>query len=277
MKKHVVPEGVEPMPLSAYLRRAFPRIPAALLKETLKKRDVRIDGVKSDAQASVQGGCELTLYLDDRYLSAPIRILYEDEQMLAVEKPAGLPVDCDADHVGADTMLLRLRAYWPDACLAHRLDTGTGGVLLASKTDDGLGMLLDAFNNHRIEKTYRCLVRGTPRPREADCRAFLLKDAAAARVRVVFRPASGALPIETAYRVLETRGDMSLIEVRLITGRTHQIRAHLSALGYPLLGDDKYGDRAFNRAHHASQPALWCVRLALNGKTFESRAPFEDA
>ena len=241
MKKHVVPEGVEPMPLSAYLRRAFPRIPAALLKETLKKRDVRIDGVKSDAQASVQGGCELTLYLDDRYLSAPIRILYEDEQMLAVEKPAGLPVDCDADHVGADTMLLRLRAYWPGACLAHRLDTGT------------------------------------PRPREADCRAFLLKDAAAARVRVVFRPASGALPIETAYRVLETRGDMSLIEVRLITGRTHQIRAHLSALGYPLLGDDKYGDRAFNRAHHASQPALWCVRLALNGKTFESRAPFEDA
>ena len=67
---------------------------------------------------------------------------------------------------------------------------------------------------------------------------------------------------------------MSLLEVQLVTGRTHQIRAHLSALGYPLLGDDKYGDRAFNRAHHAAQIALWCARLSLDGLTFESRPPF---
>ena len=103
MQKHLVPEHVPAMPLSAYLRRAFPRIPASLLKETLKKRDVRVNGVKSDGQATVRGGDEVTLYMPDKYLTAPLRILYEDEHMLAVEKPAGVPVDGDADSIGADT------------------------------------------------------------------------------------------------------------------------------------------------------------------------------
>lgn len=274
MRKHRIPDDVPSMPLSAYLRRAFPRVPASLLKETLKKRDVRVNGVKSDGSATVSGGDEVTVYLDEKYLSAPLRVLYEDERMLAVEKPAGVPVDGDENHVGADTMLIRLRAYCPGACLAHRLDTSTGGVLLAGKNEKGLEYLLDAFRNHRVEKTYLCLTRGTPEPPEADKKAFLLKDANASRVRILTRPAPGALSIETAYRALETRGDTCLVEVRLITGRTHQIRAHLSALGYPLLGDDKYGDRAFNRAHHAASPALWCARLALDGRVFESRPPF---
>lgn len=274
MQKHLVPEGVQPTPLSVYLRRAFPRIPASLLKETLKKRDVRVNGVKSDGAQPVRSGDELTLYLPDKYLTAPLRILYEDERMLAVEKPAGIPVDSDASCIGADTMLSRLRAHCPTAALAHRLDTGTGGVLLAGKTEQGLAYLLEAFKTHRIQKTYLCLVRGLPDPPEADCKAFLLKDASAARVRILAHPAPGALPIETAYRLLEARGDQSLLEVRLITGRTHQIRAHLSALGYPLLGDDKYGDRAFNRAHHAAQIALWCARLQLDSLTFSSPAPF---
>ena len=216
----------------------------------------------------------MTLYMPDKYLTAPLRILYEDERMLAVEKPAGVPVDGDADSIGADTMLARLRAYCPAASLAHRLDAGTGGVLLAGKTGEGLAGLLDAFKNHRIEKTYLCLVRGAPNPPQADRKAFLLKDAASARVRILNAPAPGALSIETRYRLLEARGDTSLLEVQLVTGRTHQIRAHLSALGYPLLGDDKYGDRAFNRAHHAAQIALWCARLRLDGLTFESRPPF---
>lgn len=274
MRKHLVPERVPAMPLSAYLRRAFPRVPASLLKETLKKRDVRVNGVKSDDQASVRGGDEVTLYLPDKYLSAPLRILYEDERMLAVEKPAGVPVDEDADSIGADTMLARLRAYCPTASLAHRLDAGTGGVLLAGKSEEGLAHLLDAFKSHRVEKTYLCLVRGAPNPPQADRKAFLLKDAASAHVRILNAPAPGALSIETRYRLLEARGDMSLLEVQLVTGRTHQIRAHMSFLGYPLLGDDKYGDRAFNRAHHAAQIALWCARLSLDGLTFESRPPF---
>lgn len=270
MQKHRIPEGVAVLPLSTYLRRAFPRIPASLLKETLRKRDVRVNGVKLDGGALVQSGDELTLYLPDRYLTAPLDILYEDERILAVDKPAGIPVDSDARSIGADTMLSRLRAYCPTAALAHRLDTGTGGVLLAAKNEEGLAYLLEVFRSHRIEKTYRCLVRGTPQPHQADCKAFLLKDAAASRVRILSRPAPGALSIETAYRVVQTRGDMSLLEVRLVTGRTHQIRAHLSALGYPLLGDDKYGDRAFNRAHHAAQIALWCACLQFDGLVIQS-------
>ena len=274
MKKHTVPPLSAPMALGRYLSRAFPRIPGWRIREALRKKDVRIDGVRSGAQAPVRGGEELTLYIEDRFFEEALKVLYEDAHILAVEKPAGLPVDEDAAHVGADTMQRRLTACCPTALLAHRLDTGTGGVLLSSKDEEGREKLLSAFREHRIRKFYRCIVRGTPRPECADLHAFLLKDAEAALVRILDREASGALPIETKYRVLCTQGDLCELEVELITGRTHQIRAHMAYVGHPLLGDDKYGDRAFNRAHNVQTPRLWCVRMELDSLCFESPFPY---
>ncbi len=274
MKKHTVPPLRGPLPLSRYLERAFPRIPPWLLRDTLKKKDVRVNGIKSGPETLLNGGEELTIYLRDEYLDAPLKILYEDEDMMAVEKPAGIPVDADADNIGADTMQRRLSAHCPTARLAHRLDTGTGGVLLASRTEAGHARLLDAFRNHEIRKFYRCLALGCPSPREATLKAYLAKDASAARVRVTDHPIPGALPIETRYRVVATAGEVCELEVELITGRTHQIRAHLAHIGHPLLGDDKYGDRAFNRRHHAQNPQLWCVRMEYRSLRVESPAPF---
>ncbi|MBR3502918.1 MAG: RluA family pseudouridine synthase [Clostridia bacterium] len=276
MNTHIVHEGIAPTPLRQYLARAFPAMPGWLLRDTLKKKDVRVNGVRSSGDAVVRGGDTLTLYVDARFLSALPDVIYEDGDLLVVDKPAGVPVDSDSRGVGADTMLARLRAVCPDARLCHRLDTGTGGVLIAAKTAGAEARMRSVFETHALTKLYQCLVVGEPARDSARLTAWLEKDAGAARVRVIDQPAPRALPIETRYRVLNRANGLARLEVNLITGRTHQIRAHLSHVGLPLLGDDKYGDRAANRRWKAAQPALWCVRVAFGDHVFESQPRFGD-
>ena len=144
MVEHCVPKGVREMPIRAYLARAYPMLAGWALRDALKKRDVRVNGRK-DAQC-VRGGDVVRVYLPEESLFAqPLSILYEDGDILALEKPSGLPVDVDADGVGEDTVARRLERLRPGARIAHRLDAGTGGVLLAGKTPTGLNALLEAF------------------------------------------------------------------------------------------------------------------------------------
>ena len=274
MRQHTVPAGVPETGLKSYLTRAFPAWPSWLIRETLKKKDVRVNGIKSGAEAVVRAGDTLSIYVDDKYFEAPLQVIYEDGDWLVVDKPAGVPVDSDGRGVGGDTMLARLTAHCPSARLCHRLDTGTGGVLIAAKNDQAEQAALKAFAAHDLVKLYRCIVVGRPPREEARLTAYLLKDASAANVRILDHPAPGALSIETRYRLIEARDGLSLLEVRLMTGRTHQIRAHLSHVGLPLLGDDKYGDREENRRRRVSQPQLWCEKISLLGHTFESRPRF---
>lgn len=274
MRLHTVPDNVSPTPLNRYLSRAFPALPGWLIRDTLKKKDVRINGVKSGPNAIVRGEDELALYIDEKYFSAPLTILYEDDRLLVVEKPAGIPVDTDRSNIGSDTMIRRIQSHCKDAQLCHRLDTGTGGVLIAAKTQNALEEMTDAFKHHRLVKKYRCIVIGKPDKPEAKLKDYLIKDANSARVRIAKNSAPGALPVETHYRLIDTNGELSLLEVMLITGRTHQIRAHLSFVSLPLLGDDKYGDRAANKRFNRLQPALWCTEIHWNNFTFTSEAPF---
>ena len=274
MRLHRVPAGVPRMTLRQYLPRAFPAMPLWLARETLKKKDVRVNGVRSGPDAMVEAGDELAVYVEDRYLTALPDIIYEDEALIVVDKPAGVPVDSDSQGVGADTMLSRLRGVCPGARLCHRLDTYTGGVLIAAKTDEAEARMRDIFREHALTKLYECVVAGDPPAGEARLTAWLEKDARAARVRVLDHPAPGALPIETRYRVLGRRDGLARLEVNLITGRTHQIRAHLSRVGLPILGDDKYGDREANRRLKVPQPLLWCVRIRFGECDFQSRPKF---
>ena len=275
MQRHTVPAGVAPTPISRYLTRAYPALPGWLIRDTLKKKDVRINGLKSGAEASVKAGDELTLYIDDKYFANPLRIIYEDDRLLAVEKPAGIPVDTDRANIGSDTMLTRIQAHCSAAQLCHRLDTGTGGVLLAAKTEEALSEMTEAFRGHHdLVKKYQCIVVGEPDKPEAKLCDYLIKDANASKVRIVRNPQPGALTIETHYRLLDSKNGASLLEVTLITGRTHQIRAHLSSIGLPLLGDDKYGDREANRRFGRSQPALWCTEIRWKDLIFRSKPPF---
>ena len=157
----------------------------------------------------------------------------------------------------------------------HRLDAQTGGLLLLAKSEPAREEAVAAFAAHQVRKVYHCLVRGAPQPAEKTLRAWLEKDAQAARVRIWDSPRGGALPIETRYRTLAREGELSRLEVEIPTGRTHQIRAQLAHIGHPILGDDKYGDRALNRRFGVRAQQLWAVRLTLwDGRTFETKEPF---
>ncbi len=189
-------------------------------------------------------------------------VLYQDEDLLAVEKPVGMEVVGELDAL--------VKERFPNAEPLHRIDVKTGGVVLFSLTEQCRAALLQAFEKHFVQKTY--LAEALRAPQEGIYRAWLKKDAANSRVEILNAPAAGALSIETEVRVKERRKEGVLLEVRIPTGRTHQIRAHLASLGCPLLGDDKYGDREANRRAKVAGQRLWAARV---GFTFPKGHPLE--
>ena len=140
----------------------------------------------------------------------------------------------------------------------------TTGLVLFARNAPCRDALLAAFAQRQIHKTYHCVVKGRPQPPQATRTAYARKDPQRARVQVLPHPAPEAKEMVTSYQVLSTKGDASLLAVDLHTGRTHQIRAHMAYLGHPLLGDDKYGDRDWNRLHKVSLPRLCAVALRFD-------------
>ena len=284
MTVHTVPAGVPEMPLERYLKRAWPLVPPRVLRDALKKRDVRVNGARVGADAAVRGGDALSVYLGDKWLQPEPEILFSDGRLIVAVKPQGLPVDVDRDGVGADTLLNRLQRRWPDARLCHRLDAATGGIVLAAADAAVLAQALDAFRDHAgLKKTYRALALNRFDRTEGTLDAWLIKDARRGEVRVLHRAVPGAKPIRTRYRVLREAGE-GLFEVLLepVTGRTHQLRAHMADFGHPLLGDDRYGDREANRSRRCARLCLWHEALTVTGdsplkdyrgRTFEAPAP----
>lgn len=261
MLQHTVPGGVS-MPLEKYIRRAWPMLPAHAIRDLLKRRDVKRAGQRLGAEDVVCGGDELLLYLPDRFSPAPISFAFDDGRLVAAVKPQGLPVDVDSDGIGADTLLSRIRSVHPSAQLCHRLDAATGGLVLAALDDETLARALQTFRDHALRKSYLALAKGGFSKPEGTLKAWLVKDAKRATVRVVHREERNAKPIETRYRVLDEANGIARVELEPVTGRTHQLRAHMADLGHPLLGDDKYGDRSFNKRSPGGL-CLWCARLQL--------------
>ncbi len=188
--------------------------------------------------------------------------VYADDNLLVVAKRAGVEV-AEADG-GEASLQVKLMPVFGPLYPVHRLDANTEGLVLFARTDAAEAELLAAIKEQRVEKYYHCIVRGMPRRQQAVLEAYAVKDAQAGRLTVYDTPVPGAVDIKTGYRVLEQADGMSLLEVRLYTGRTHQIRAHMAHVGYPVLGDDKYGDREANKQAHMRRQALLAVRLTLH-------------
>ena len=284
MTGHRVPDGVPPMPLERYLKRAWPMAPGRVLRQALKGRDVRVNGARTGAEGMVRGGDELALYIDARWLEPEPELLFDDGRLLVAVKPQGLPVDVDRDGVGADTLLARLQRRRPGARLCHRLDAATGGIVLAAADETVWQQALEAFRDHAgLRKEYRALALGEFRRGEGTLDAWLVKDARRGEVRVVHRQAPGAKPIRTRYAVERAAGPgLTRVALEPVTGRTHQLRAHMADFGHPLLGDDRYGDRAANRRFGCGRLCLWHERLTVTedspladyrGMRFEAKAP----
>ena len=157
-----------------------------------------------------------------------------------------------------------MRRIHPEARLCHRLDAATGGVLLAALDDETYEQAFAAFKEHGIRKTYRALLCARPPRDDMTLKAYLVKDAKRATVRVMDKPAAGAREIVTRLHVRGAVGDCWDVALEPVTGRTHQLRAHMAHIGCPILGDDKYGDREVNRRlGFMGKLCLWCERMEI--------------
>ena len=279
VREMVIPADADGMRVSDWLRTVMPDLPESVLRRVFAARDVRLDGVRVPRDCPVRAGGILKVYLPSQSAapSGPLSVVYEDADILLVNKRAGISVEKDARGGVTLTDLCAeyVRSSDPDAfppAACHRLDNRTCGLCLFAKNGRALEILQDVFARRTLEKYYECLVRGVMKPPRAVCKAWLVKDARRAVVRVVDRPEPDARPIVTGYETLES-GPVSRLRVHLVTGRTHQIRAHLAALGHPVLGDDVYGDRSFNRREKARSLKLCATSLKLDT---EGRLPALD-
>ena len=188
--------------------------------------------------------------------------VYEDEDLLVVDKNPGTEVETD--------LLSELSAIRSPLFPVHRLDANTMGLVVLAGTEAAEADLLDAFARHETGKVYEAILVGAPKAPTGTLVHYGLKDETRAYMRLVDKDTPGALKMELSYRIVEIRGGLSKAEIRLMTGRTHQIRVQMAALGCPVLGDDKYGDREANRRYRQKRQLLLSKRLTVAGKTFES-------
>ena len=204
-----------------------------------------------------------------------IPILYEDRHLLLCVKPVGVLSE-DSEQGASLPAILRAQyksKAQPDyIATVHRLDKITGGVMLFSRRKEATGKLIAAVAEHQVQKEYLAVLRGHPQEREGELTDLLFRDAAKNKSYVVRRMRKGVREAKLSYRVLAETDELTLVRVRLHTGRTHQIRVQFSSRGLPLLGDIRYGSKDAN-----CSAALWSYRLALThpvtGKQIDCTQP----
>ncbi len=206
------------------------------------------------------------------------RIIYEDNHLLVVEKPVNIPVQ--ADSTKDIDMLTLLKQYLKEKYnkpgevylgLVHRLDRPVGGVMVFAKTSKSASRLSEQVRTRTFRKVYLAVVRGVPKEQKAKLRNFLLKDSSENMVHVVKEGTRDAKEAVLEYEVLKSNGELSIIKVKLHTGRPHQIRVQLSHSGYPLYGDQRYGV-SVNKP--GQQIALWASSLTLEHPTKKEEMTF---
>ncbi len=292
MKSYTIKEPDHGIRLNRFLARVVPALPASLMYKALRKKDIRVNGARCEASTRLNTGDTLTLYIDDRFFAdtpapaaaassdAPLTVLYEDSNIAVLYKPRGLLCHSTVDG-SEDTLVGRFLRYLavngeyaPDAdtafrpALCNRLDRNTEGLVVAAKNTEALRAVQRLIRADRLEKRYLCAVSGVA-PKDGTYTAYLHKDENANTVTVSGKPLPQYKEIVTALRTVARTGDLTLFSVGLITGRTHQIRAHLAFLGTPVLGDEKYGDRAVNRRYRLHSQALCANALIFHPDKME--------
>lgn len=219
--------------------------------KALRTKKIKVNGKKMEPSYRLMEGDAVRSFVLEIKKSRPVDILYEDENLLAVNKPAGL-LSLDVTGRTEDTMLDRVNSLLAErgektAYPVHRIDFNTSGILLLAKNGRAGEILDRMIKERKIRKAYLCVVKGRPSPDKGRLENQLFKDAKKNRVYVAEHTVKGSKTAITDYRVVASRNGLSLVECHLLTGRTHQIRCQMAHAGHPLLGDDKYGSKEWNR------------------------------
>lgn len=278
--------------LDRFVSKAVPLLPESLLQKYIRLKRIKVNGKGAKRDARLQTGDLLQLYINDEFFEKPreensylkvgtpkLSIVYEDENILLADKKPG--VLCHSAGVwDYNTLIANIQAYlaqkgeWRPReensfapALCNRIDRNTGGIVIAAKNAEALRILNDKIRDREIEKYYLCAVRGRPKPPEGRLENYLFKDAQKNQVFVKAKPEPGAKTAVTEYKLLRSKGPLSLVECRLLTGRTHQIRVQMAHAGWPLLGDGKYGRERFNKNYEEKGQALYSYKLRFDFPT----------
>ena len=262
--------------LDRFLSKALPLLPPALAQKYIRIKRVKVNGGRAQRDQRLSAGDVLQLYINDEFFDKPseenlfltlfkphLTVVYEDEHLLLADKPQGMVVHADE----TEKVNTLINPKWENAftpALCNRIDRNTGGIVIAAKDAETLRVINEKIRDRELDKRYLCITVGRPRKPEGRVECFLLKDEKKKQVSVYHKPIPGGKTAITDYKVLETRGELSLVEIGLETGRTHQIRATMADLGCPLLGDGKYGRGDVNRRYGETRQALYAYKLTFD-------------
>ena len=277
--------------IDKFMTKTFPNLPQSELYKAIRKKDIKINGKRCDIKDKVEENDEIYLFLHDDFLQqkpkeydfikAPktLNIVYEDENVMLLDKKPGLIVHPDENY-HYDSLIARVQHYLYDKkeydpedeksfapALVNRIDRNTGGIVIAAKNAESLRILNQKVKDRELNKFYLCVTVGKINKKFDVLTGYLEKNESQNRVYISDKKKEGSKTIITKYNVIKTSSRYSLLEVELLTGRTHQIRAHLASIGHPLAGDGKYGTNKENKKTGFPYQALYSYRLQFEFKT----------
>ena len=270
MKSLIVNKKYDGKKLNKFLLDNLNGLTYGMFCNALRKKDIKINGKRTNKDIQVFDGDEIQVYISDELLeknNIKLEIIYDDENILVVNKPVGIEVTGEnslTSLIHKEVLSKNVEnIFLPMPC--HRIDRNTTGLVLFAKNEVSLNILLEKFKNHEIEKHYHALVYGIPNVEYQKLTAYLFKDNKKAMVYISDIPKKGYVKIVTSFRVIEKYdNNTSLLDIEIETGKTHQIRAHLAYLGYPIIGDGKYGNNSINKKFCKKTQMLCSYSLKFN-------------
>ena len=285
MKSFIVSEKENGIRLNRYLMKHVPKLGGSEMYKCLRLKKIKLNGKKCEASARLASGDVIDIYLQDTYFesddyaldfmkaSKKITVVYEDDNIAVVYKPAGILVHADKTEYN-DTLINRYLRHLYDEGeydpsdpftpqLCNRLDRGTSGLVVIARNSEALTEADAIIKDRFVDKYYLCITVAKP-PKDGVYDAYLRKNEKLNKVEITDVPLHGSKDIHTGIKTVKAKNGLWLVEIDLITGRPHQIRAHLSSLGAPILGDEKYGNVSFNKKYDIRRQALCSYKLVFS-------------